>query len=69
MTQDDIHSCHPWCERPACVRQRVFEMAREALVEKEIDLRKVGWLPDYLERFAALVVAHERARGSTETAA
>ena len=56
MNHDDIHSCHPWCKRPECVRQRVFEMAREAKIPSNVVDIWFGQISD----FAVLVAAHER---------
>ena len=57
MTRDDIHSCHPWCDRPICVA------VREAIAAEREACAKV------CERKSAvkgseIFAARIRARGS-----
>ena len=62
---DGLHSCHPECDRPACVHTRkAVEAEREACAkicdEKAEEWREMrGWLDDFSNEIAAAI----RARG------
>jgi len=47
MIQNDIHSCHPWCDRPMCVAARESAAAERENIAKLFD--DPLWREDYKE--------------------